>query len=162
MPRMNQKTTLQLIVSVLLALPGFTTAGETVPVDYLGDNQLVLEIRYCECEAIKPDGHPSDLLPDFLKDSKVLKVAVSAGEHGFVASEEVSIGYRFNLVTNSSEEFEFRYAGTYATASGNSSGHGRFVFKKGQWANLFGALHESETESLHTNVAVRLVELGDS
>ncbi|MFB2765651.1 hypothetical protein [Marinobacter shengliensis] len=162
MPRMTQKPTQQLVMSALLAFPGINLAGETVPIDYLGANQLVLEIRYCECEAIKPDGDSSDLLPGFLKESKALKVAVSAGEHGFVASDEVSIGYKFDLVTGSSEEFEFSYAGTYATGSGSSSGQGRFVLEKGQWANIFGLRHRTETELLHTNVAVRLVELGGS
>lgn len=162
MPRMTQRTARQLFMSVLLAFPGFSLAGETLPSDYLGESQLVLEIRYCECEAIKPGGRPSHLLPQFLRESKSLKVAVAAGNHGFVESEEVSIGYELDRETESSEEFVFSYAGTYTTVSGSASGQGQFVLMTGQWANLFGSLQETESESLHTNVAVRLIEPGDT
>ncbi len=37
-------------------------ATELVGKIEFGSKQLVLEIRYCECEAIKPDSRPSDLL----------------------------------------------------------------------------------------------------
>ncbi|MCL7944775.1 hypothetical protein [Marinobacter sp. ATCH36] len=162
MPWMTPKTISQLILSALFVFSGLTLAGKADPDDYIGSKQLVLEVRYCECEAASLDGSPSDLLTAFLEESSILKVAVSPEDKGFVSTHEISVGYEFNRVKDSSGKFEFSYAGTYTTRNGNSSGQGQLLLEKGQWVNLFGYRHESENESLHTDVAVRLVKSGGS
>jgi hypothetical protein len=162
MPRITRETIFQFILSALLVFPGIAHAGQADPEDYLDSKQLVLEIRYCECEATKPDSRPSDLLPGFLEESSILRAAVSAEDKGFVSSPEISIGYEFSRIKDSSDKFKFNYAGAYTTRSGNSSSQGQLLLERGQWVNLFGSRRESETGSFHTNVAVRLVEPGGS
>ncbi|MFL1464610.1 hypothetical protein [Marinobacter sp. HN1S83] len=158
MPRMTPHPIFQLILSASFVFPGLALAGQANPDDYIGSKQLVLEVRYCECEATKPDSRPSDLLPGFLEESSILRVAVAAEDKGFASSHEVSIGFEFSRIKNSSGKLKFNYAGTYTTRSGDSSGQGQLLLEKGQWVNLFGSLHESEAGSRHANVAVRLVE----
>lgn len=147
---------------LLSLLPSFALAGNTVPEDYLAGQPLVLELRYCECPATKTDSEPSDLLPSFLKESSLLKVSVSSEDKGFFSSSELSIGYELKPVASSSDQFQFNYAGDYTTSNGNNAGSGELLLVQGQWVNLFGSRHESETGSQHSNVAVRLVESGGS
>ncbi|MBK1887640.1 hypothetical protein [Marinobacter sp. DY40_1A1] len=143
----------------LLLLPGFALAGNPVPEDYLASESLVLEVRYCECQA---NNTPSDVLPSFLKKSRLLKVGVSSEDKGFVSSNELSIGYELKPVAGSPDQFQFNYAGNYTASNGNSAGAGELLLVQGQWVNLFGSRHENESGSQHSNVLVRLAKPGGS
>jgi SAM-dependent methyltransferase len=123
---------------------------------------LVLEVRYCECQATKTDSVPSDLLPSFLKESSLLKVSVSSEEKGFVSSSELSIGFALKPVAGSPDQFQLNYAGNYTTNIGNKAGSGKLLLVQGQWVNLFGSRHDNETGPQHSNVAVRLAKPGGS
>ncbi|WP_144777836.1 hypothetical protein [Marinobacter maritimus] len=157
MPRMTLPS-----LFVLSTLPGFVLAGPPTADDYLASKPLLLEVRYCECQATKPDSPPSDLLPDFLKNSNLLQASVSGKDEGFLSSQEFSMGYELRPVEDSPGTFNFNYAGEYVASSGDNSGYGNLALKEGQWVTLFGSHHENETGSQHTGVAARLVKMGGS
>lgn len=161
MPMMSQFI-LPFILTGLSVLPDLALAGNATPETYLGSKHLVLEIRYCECEAVKPDSHPSVLLADFLRESSIVRVAVPAEDNGFVSSDYVTMGYKFSPIKDSSDTFSFNYTGTHTTSSGKSSGRGQLLLEKDKWVHLFGSHHESTSGALHSNVAVRLVEFDGS
>lgn len=146
----------------LSLLPSLAFADNSAPEDYLASKPLMLEVRYCECQATKTDSLPSDLLPSFLKESSVLKVSVLGEDKGFASSGELSIGYELKPVARSSGQFQFNYAGSYTTNSGDSASNGELLLVQGQWVSLFGSRHENETGSQHNNVAVRLAKPGGS
>lgn len=143
-------------------LPGFALAGNSVPDDYVTGKSLMLEVRYCECQATKSDSLPSDLLPSFLKDSDLLKVSVSSENKSFASSSDLSIGYELKAVEGSPNQFQFNYAGSYTTSNGNRAGSGELLLVQGRWVILFGLRHDNETGSQYSNVAVRLAKPGGS
>ena len=143
---------------ILFLFPSFAIASNSTPEDYLAGKPLMLEVRYCECQAIKADSAPTDLLPSFLKESSLLRVSVSSEGKGFVSSSEFSIGYELKPVTGSPNQFQFNYAGHYTTSGGNSGGYGKLLLIHGQWVNVFGSLEENATGLQHSNVAVRLAK----
>ncbi|MEH6560504.1 MAG: hypothetical protein V7713_03675 [Marinobacter sp.] len=157
MPRMTLPS-----LFVLSTLPGFVLAGQPTADDYLASKSLLLEVRYCECQATRPDSPPSDLLSDFLESSNMLQASISGKDKGFLSSQEFSMGYELRPAEGSPGTFNFNYAGEYLASSGDSSGYGNLVLKAGQWTSLFGSHHENETDSQHTDVAVRLVKMGGS
>ncbi|MEX0604020.1 MAG: hypothetical protein WD623_12105 [Marinobacter sp.] len=128
-------------------LPTFAFAGNSAPEDYATGKQLMLEVRYCECQATKIDSVSSDLLPSFLEDSDLLKVSVSRQDKGFASSSELSIGYEVKTIAGPSDQFQFNYAGSYTTSNGNSTGNGELLLVQGQWVTLFGSRHDSQTGS---------------
>lgn len=143
-------------------LPSFALAGNSVPDDYVTSKPLLLEVRYCECQATKTEGVSSELLPTFLMDSDLLKVGVSSEGKGFASSGDLSIGYEIKPVAGSPSQFQFSYAGSYTTSNGSSAGNGEMLLVQGQWVSLFGSRHDNETGSQYSNVAVRLVKPGGS
>jgi len=143
-------------------LPSFVLPDNSVPEDYLAGKPLVLEVRYCECQAIKTNSAPSDLLPSFLKESSLLRTSLSREDNGFTSSSDLAIGYELKPVPGSPDQFQFSYAGNYTASNVSSAGNGELLLIQGQWVNLFGSQHESETGSQHSNVAVRLAKPGGS
>ena len=162
MQRIASQIILRVNLLFLSLLPSFALAGNSAPEDYLASKLLVLEVRYCECQATKTDSVPSDLLPSFLKESRLLKIGVSSEDKGFASSNELSIGYELKPVADSPDQFQFNYAGNYTTSNGNNTGKGELLLVQGQWVNLFGSRHEYEAGSQHGNVAVRLATPGGS
>lgn len=156
MPRKTSHSIKSFIQLALFTLSGPVLAGQPTPADYIDSKPLLLEVRYCECQATKPDSPPSNLLPKFLDESKILKVGVAAEDNGFIASREFSLGYEISPVDGSSGPFRFNYIGTYATDNGSNTGQGPLVLKEGEWVSLFGSQHQSETGAQHVGVAVRL------
>ncbi len=141
----------------LTSLSGLSLAGKPAPEDYLASKPLLLEVRYCECQATNPDSSPSDLLPEFLDESKILKVGVTGEDKGLVSSREFSIGYEVSPVEDSTGPFRFTYLGEYETSNGRSAGQGTLILEEGRWVSLFGSHHQSGSGSQHIGVAVRLV-----
>lgn len=162
MQRIASQITLRVNLIFLSLIPGIALADNSTPEDYLANKPLVLEVRYCECQATKPDSLPSDLLPSFLEESRFLSVSVSSKDKGFASSSELSIGYELKPIMGSSGQFQFNYAGNYTTSNGSSAGNGELLLVQGQWVNLFGSQHEKETGLQHNNVAVRLAKPGGS
>lgn len=143
----------------LFMLPGLALAGQPTPSDYLDSQPLLLEIRYCECQATEPDGDPADVLPEFLDDSRVLRVGAVTTEHSnFVASRELSMGYEISPVEKPSGSFQLTYASEYTTRDGTSSAQGTLLLEAGQWLSLFGSSLHTENGAKHVGVAVRLVD----
>ncbi|APC10892.1 hypothetical protein QUS15_17920 [Escherichia coli] len=168
MQRIATQITLRVNLLFLSLIPSIALADNSAPEDYLANKTLVLEVRYCECQATQSDSLPSDLLPSFLEESRLLRVSVSSKDKGFASSSELSIGYELKPIMGSSGQFQFNYAGNYTTSNGSngsngsSVGNGELVLVQGQWVNLFGSQHENETGSQHSNVAVRLANPGGS
>ena len=162
MHRIASQIILRVNLLFLSLLPSFALAGNPAPEDYLASKPLVLEVRYCECQATKTDSVPSELLPSFLKESSLLKVGVSSEDKGFASSNELSIGYELKPVAGSLDQFQFNYAGNYTASNVNSSGAGELMLVQGQWVNLFGSRHEKKAGSQHSNVVLRLAKPGDS
>ena len=92
MPRMTSQTIWRFGLSLLFVFPGFVLADQAGSEDYLGSKQLLLEVRYCECDATKSNSRPSDLLLGFLEGSSILGVAVSAEDKGFISSDGFQLG----------------------------------------------------------------------
>ncbi|MBZ0335294.1 hypothetical protein [Marinobacter sp. AL4B] len=162
MQRIASQIILRVNLLFLSLLSSFALAGNSAPEDYLESSSLVLEVRYCECQATKTDSAPSELLPNFLKKSRLLKTGVSGEDKGFASSNELSIGYELKPVAGSPDQFQFNYAGNYTTSNGNNAGNGSLLLVQGQWVNLFGSRQESEAGSQHSNVVVRLAKPGGS
>lgn len=116
----------------LSLLPGFALAGNSAPDDYVATESLMLEVRYCECQATKSDTLPSDLLPSFLEDSDLLKVSVSSEDKGFASSGDLSVGYDLRPVAGSPDQYQLNYAGSYKTSSGNKAGNGELMLVQEQ------------------------------
>ncbi|AHI31046.1 MULTISPECIES: hypothetical protein [Marinobacter] len=147
----------------LFMLPGLALAGQPTPSDYLDSQPLLLEIRYCECQATEPDGDPADVLPEFLDDSRVLRVGAVTTEHSnFVASRELSMGYEISPVEKPSGSFQLTYASEYTTRDGNLAGQGTLVLEAGQWVSLFESHHQTKAGAKHAGVAIRLVDQSSS
>jgi hypothetical protein len=145
---------------ILASLFIFSTAGyasQPTLKGYMASKPLQLEIRYCDCAATDVGGPNSGLSPAFMRDSKVIKVGVSAEDKGFVSSDDLSIGYELKRVQNSSKQFQFRYMGVYKEGNGESSGAAELVLMTGQWVTLFGTGQQASNEMKRTSVAVRLV-----
>ncbi|MEP1582253.1 MAG: hypothetical protein ABJK18_06875, partial [Marinobacter sp.] len=100
---------------LLSLLPTFALAGNSVPDDYVTSKPLLLEVRYCECQATKTDGAPSELLPSFLRDSDFLKIGVSSEGKGFASSSNLSFGYELKPVTGSPGQFQFNVSAVKST-----------------------------------------------
>lgn len=156
MQRIATQITLRVNLLFLSLIPSIALADNSAPEDYLANKPLVLEVQYCECQATQSDSLPSDLLPSFLEESRLLRVSVSSKDKGFASSSELSIGYELKPIMGSPDQFQFNYAGNYTTSNGSSAGNGELLLVQGQWVNLFGSKHENKTGSQHNNVVVRL------
>lgn len=162
MQRIGSQIIWQVNLLFLSLLPGFALAGNSAPDDYVPGKSLMLEFRYCECQATKSDSLPSDLLPSFLEDSDLLKVSASSEDKGFGSSGGLSIDYELKPVAGSPDQFQLNYAGSYTTSNGNRAGSGELLLVQGRWVILFGSRHDNETGSQYSNVAVRLAKPGGS
>ena len=149
-------------LTALGLVPGFTHAGGTAPEHYLNSGSMILEIRYCECQAREPDGGPSELRPEFLKQSNLLRVGLSKEGLGYVSSPELAIGFELIPLPESPGAFALNFAGSFTAGNQNSTGNGEVLLTGDQWLNVFGAHHESQQGKQSSDVAVRLVEAGDS
>ncbi|MCK0163020.1 hypothetical protein [Marinobacter sp. S6332] len=162
MQRIASQIVWQFSLPFLLLLPGFALAGNPAPEDYLASESFVLEVRYCECQATNADNIPADILPSFLKESRLLTVGISSEGKGFASSNELSIGYELKPVAGSPDQYQFNYAGNYTASNGGSAGAGELLLTQGQWVNLLGTRHEKDAGSQHSNVVVRVVKSGGS
>lgn len=157
MQRIASQIVWRINLLVLSLLPSVALAGESTPENFVDSKPLMLEVRYCECQATKTDSVPADLLPNFLKDSGQLKIAVSSEDKGFASSSELSIGFELKPVAGSPGQFQFNYAGTYTTSNGRNAGNAELLLVQGQWVILFGSRHDNGSGPQYSNVAVRLV-----
>mgnify|MGYP000312488055 CR=1 FL=1 len=156
---MPRKTLRNISLLALFTLPDLTLAGQPTASDYLGSKPLLLEIRYCECRATTPNGAPGDVLPEFLDESRVLRVGAVTTEHSnFVASRELSMGYEISPVEKPPGSFQLTYASEYTTRDGTSSAQGTVLLEAGQWVSLFGSSHHTEAGAKHIGIALRLVD----
>ncbi|MCG8609270.1 MAG: hypothetical protein MI864_01925, partial [Pseudomonadales bacterium] len=127
---------------LLYPLSTFTIAASPIPEDFITPNQLILEIRYCECQATETEELPSPLLSTFLKESHLLKVSVDGDQKGFIAAPELSIGYQIQQTTDSPDQFQFQWSGSFNTSGEESTGNGTVLLIEDQWLALFGAQHD--------------------
>lgn len=156
---MPRKTLRNISLPALLTLPALTLAGQPTSVDYLASKHLLLEIRYCECPATTPGGAPGGVLPEFLDESRVLRVGAVTTEHSnFVASRALSMGYEISPAENPPGSFQLTYASEYTTRDGTSSAQGTVLLEAGQWVSLFGSSLHTEAGAKHIGVALRLVD----
>ncbi|MGQ7269091.1 hypothetical protein [Marinobacter nauticus] len=144
-------------LTTLSLLPGMTQAGGPSPEHFLNDSAMVLEIRYCECQATEQDNAPTELRPAFLEQSRLLKVDVDPEGTGFVSSPEITLGFELKARPESPNDFTFKFAGHYDPVSQNVTGTGEVLLTKDQWLNLFSSRHERENNTEYRDVAVRLV-----
>ena len=145
----------------LCLLPGLVLASQPNPADDIADKPMLLEVRYCECQATELRSSPSDLLPAFLEASNSLKVGVASEDEGFVASDAFSLGYRVRPVADEPGTFKLTWASRYSRGSDWSTAQGQAALVKGEWGLLYGSRNESDMGTQHTGVAVRLVESTD-
>lgn len=156
---MPRKTLRNISLPALFTLPALTLAGQPTSVDYLASKPLLLEIRYCECPATTPGGAPGDVLPEFLDESRVLRVGAVTTEHSnFVASRALSMGYEISPAENPPGSFQLTYASEYTTRDGTSSAQGTVLLEAGQWVSLFGSSLHTEAGAKHIGVALRLMD----
>lgn len=142
----------------LWLLPGLVLASQPDPTNDIASKPMLLEVRYCECQATELRSSPSELLPGFLEASNYLKVGVATEDEGFVASDAFSLGYRVSPVEDEPGTFKLTWASSYSRSSDWSTAEGKMALVKGEWVQLFGSRNESDAGTQHTGVAVRLVE----
>lgn len=145
------------LFALTTSLPGLSLADKPALEDYIASKPLLLEVRYCQCQATNPESSPSELLPGFLDDSEILQVGVATEDKGFVSSQEFSIGYEVRPVDDSLGPFRFTYLGEYKTSGGSNVGQGTLILEEGEWASLFGSGHQTESGTQHIEVTVRLI-----
>ena len=156
---MPRKTLHSISLFVLSTFPALALAGQPTPADYLDSKPLLLEIRYCECPATTPGGAPGDVLPEFLDESRALRVGAVTTEHSnFVASRALSMGYEISPVEKPSGSFQITYASEYTTLDGSLSGQGTLVLEAGQWVSFLGSSLQTEAGAKHIGVALRLLD----
>jgi hypothetical protein len=156
MPRKTSLTIRAIITFALCALPGLSLAEKPAPQDYIANKPLLLEVRYCQCQATNPESSTSELLPGFLEESEMLRVGVAAEDKGFVSSQEFSLGYEVRPVDDSLGPFRFTYLGEYKTRDNSNAGQGTLILEEGKWVSLFGTDHQTESGKQHISVTVRL------
>lgn len=149
------------LVALATALPGLSLAQKPAPQDYIANKPLLLEVRYCQCQATNPENASSGLLPGFLEESEMLRVGVDAEDKGFVSSQAFSIGYEVSSVDDSLGPFRFTYLGEYKTGDGSNAGQGTLILEEGEWVSLFGTDLQTESGKQHTDVTVRLTVAED-
>lgn len=138
---------------VFFLLPAVVQA-DTASLDaFLSATPLQLEVRYCECAAVAPDGHSPDPLPAFIDAANELTVAVHMGDKSFVSSQQFRLGYAVQPAPDTANAFRFEYAGDYTTRKGRSTAQGTLILERGRWISLFGSQHGDTA----TSVAVRLM-----
>ncbi|MHA7856273.1 hypothetical protein [Marinobacter shengliensis] len=143
-------------------VPGFTHAGGPAPEHFLDSSSMILEIRYCECQATEPDGSPSELRTEFLERSHLLRVGLADEGRGYASSPELTIGFKLTPLPESPGAFAFNFAGRYAAGNQSSTGSGEVLLSADQWINLFGSNREGGHGTQFSDVAVRLVEANTS
>lgn len=158
MPGTIRQVFLQSSLFFLLLLPGLVSAGQSAPGEDLASEPMLLEVRYCECKATERQSSPAELLPAFLEASSSLKVGVTPEDEGVVASDAFSLKYRVSPVEDDSGTFKLTYASAYTPGGSSNRSQAEVVLIKGEWVQLFGSYHESDSGTRHIGVAVRLVE----
>ena len=148
-------------LTMLCLLPGITQAGGPSPEHYLKNSPMVLEVRYCECQATEPGQAPTELRPAFLEQSRLLKVDVDPDGKGFVSSPEMTLDFELRALPESPGDFMLSFAGNYGAGQQNSTSTGEVLLKDDQWLNLFSSEHVRENSTQYGDVAVRLLS-GDS
>ncbi|MFO7787416.1 MAG: hypothetical protein R6W87_06510 [Halospina sp.] len=161
MPGMNFQSIRLSALLLLILFPGFVLADQSPRGKDLASKPMLLEVRYCECEATRPDRSPSELLPGFLKASNSLEVGVGVEDEGFVASDVFSLGYRVSPIEDEPGTFKLTWASSYSRGSDWRTAEGKLALVKGEWVQLYGSRNESDAGTQHTGVAVRLVESTD-
>ncbi|ENO13184.1 hypothetical protein J057_17350 [Marinobacter nanhaiticus D15-8W] len=135
----------------------FAAPGPT-PGAYLSSKPLVLEVRYCECAATDLSRASDAVLPSFLETSKLLKVGAFGEDEGFVSSDGFSMGYGIKQIEGGRARFLFTYSAEYTIDADMNAGHGELLVNEGQWVQLFGSSHTTNTGAEYTGVAIRLVK----
>lgn len=146
-----------IIVGLLALVAGGASADYRNLEDYFSADSLVLQVRYCDCEAVKPDAPPDGLQAGFLTSSESISVGLSPDVEGFVASDGFALGYLAEPVEDQPQAYRVTYSGE----RGGTSAQGIVILSVGQWTHLFGVEHRDNNSLKHSNVAVRLVEPGD-
>ena len=144
-------------LTTLCLLPGITQAGGPSPEHYLKNSPMVLEVRYCECQATEPGKAPTELRPAFLEQSRLLKVDVDPDGKGFVSSPEMTLDFELRALPQSPGDFMFSFVGNYVAGQQKSTNTGEVLLKDDQWLNLFSSEHVRENSTQYRDVAVRLV-----
>ncbi|MFC4257545.1 hypothetical protein ACFOZ5_00715 [Marinobacter lacisalsi] len=139
---------------LLLTLPpGWALGDQSVDDSF----SLVLEVRYCECAVINPDGPQGALPKGFLEDSNLLRADVADDGSGSVSSDDVSLTFKVQDVEDSPGTYRFNYSGSYTSGTGDSSSQADLILTEGQWVPLAQTGHDDEALF---GVAARLVDPG--
>ena len=141
-------------LALFLLMPGVIQADATSLETYLSAKPLRMEVRYCECAVISPDGRSPDPLPGFMDQADAPSVAVEAQDKGFISTETLFLGYALQPETGAPEAFRFQYVGDVTTSRGHNTGRGAVILEKNQWVSLWG----SQGGDGINGVAVRLTE----
>ncbi|WP_061332794.1 hypothetical protein [Marinobacter excellens] len=148
-------------LTALVLFPGLAHAGGPTPEHFLDSSSMILEIRYCECQATEPDGSSSELRTEFLERSHLLRVGLADEGRGYASSPELTIGFKLTPLPESPGAFAFNFAGRYVSGDQSSTGSGEVLLSDDQWINLFGSNREGGHGTQFSDVAVRFIEVGD-
>ncbi|GGY60724.1 hypothetical protein [Marinobacter zhanjiangensis] len=143
---------------LLTLFPGWAL-GEQSPVN---STSLVLEVRYCECAVVNPDGPQVDVLPGFLEESTRLQADVPEAGRGSLSTDDISLTFEVGDVKDSPGTYRFTHSGSYATGTGYSSSKADLMLMEGQWVPLVQIGQKSTGENTVYGVAARLVDVRGS
>ena len=143
---------------LLTLFPAWGFAGQLAE----DSSSLVLELRYCECAVINPDGSEAGVLPGFLAESTLRQAEVPEGGEGSLSADDISLAFEVGAVKDSPGRYRFTYSGSYEDGSGDSTSKGDLVLTRGQWVPLVQVEEHSAGDQATFGVAVRLVDAAGS
>ncbi len=143
---------------LLTLFPGWAV-GEQLAAD---SASLVLEVRYCECAVLNPDGPQAAVLPGFLGESTLLQTDVPENGSGSLSSDNISVTFDVRDVEDSPGTYRFSYSGSYASGTGDSASQADLILTEGQWVPLVQIGHESPGDQASFGIAVRLADSNGS
>lgn len=141
---------------LLTLLPGWALGDQSTS----DSSSLVLEVRYCECAVIDPDGPQGALPKGFLEDSNLLRADVADDGSGSVSSDDVSLSFDVRDVEDSPGTYSFNYSGSYASGTDNSVSQADLMLLEGQWAPLVQTGHAAAGDKEVYGMAARLIDPG--
>ena len=122
---------------------------------YKNQKPLILDVRFCSCQAIDIELDSVEPIPEFFSKASVVKVGVSENDQGFVSSGGLTFGYSINPGKEPGK-FVFEYAEEYQDTNGSFSSQAAIVIDLDSWVTLSGYENKSDQGSEYFSVAVKL------
>ena len=153
---MIKKLTIKLMFVIIASIPMFSQAQEeSLLQQHKTHKPLVLDIRFCSCEALDIESEAAAPTQQFLEEANSIKVGVLETDRGFVSSGGLTFGYS---ITPSKENgfFELEYSEEYIEGKNSLSSQSVMITDLNSWVVISGYGNISDQGNEHFSVAVNL------